>query len=100
MRTSCNNICSWLGVGPTELNLPEKRVTAMIVCVCRKVSDRQILQAVAEGAHSLDCLEFELGVASQCGRCAECASQVLARAAAAHGSCTPITLHRALPQPA
>jgi bacterioferritin-associated ferredoxin len=58
----------------------------MIVCVCRRVSDSQIRQAAAEGAHSLECLQFELGVATQCGRCADCASRVLcdARGAASH----------------
>jgi bacterioferritin-associated ferredoxin len=58
----------------------------MIVCVCRRVSDSQIRQAVAEGAHSLECLQFDLGVATQCGRCADCASRVLcdARSAAPH----------------
>ena len=49
----------------------------MIVCVCRRVSDSQIRQAVADGAHSLECLQFDLGVATQCGRCADCASRVL-----------------------
>ncbi|MEP7296669.1 MAG: (2Fe-2S)-binding protein [Burkholderiales bacterium] len=49
----------------------------MIVCVCRRVSDSQIRQAAAEGAHSLECLQFDLGVATQCGRCADCASRVL-----------------------
>lgn len=49
----------------------------MIVCVCAKVSDRQIRQAAASGAHSLECLQFELGVAVQCGRCSDCASRVL-----------------------
>jgi len=52
----------------------------MIVCVCRRVSDHQIREAVADGAHSLECLQFELGVATQCGRCADCASRVLADA--------------------
>ena len=58
----------------------------MIVCVCRRVSDRQIRQAVAEGAHSLECLQMDLGVATQCGRCADCASRVLcaARGAGTH----------------
>ena len=58
----------------------------MIVCVCRKVSDRQIRQAAADGAHSLECLQVDLGVATQCGRCADCASRVLcdARGANAH----------------
>ena len=49
----------------------------MIVCVCRRVSDSQIRQAAADGAHSLECLQFDLGVATQCGRCADCASRVL-----------------------
>ena len=56
----------------------------MIVCVCRRVSDHQIRQAAAEGAVSLECLQFELGVATQCGRCADCATQVLCEARAAH----------------
>ena len=57
----------------------------MIVCVCRKISDHQIRQAAADGAHSLACLQLELGVAMQCGRCADCASRVLCDARAAGG---------------
>ena len=49
----------------------------MIVCVCRRISDHQIRKAAADGAHSLECLQFDLGVATQCGRCADCASRVL-----------------------
>ena len=58
----------------------------MIVCVCRRISDHQIRKAVADGAHSLECLQFDLGVATQCGRCADCASRVLceARGASQH----------------
>jgi bacterioferritin-associated ferredoxin len=58
----------------------------MIVCVCRRISDHQIRQAAADGAHSLECLQFDLGVATQCGRCAECASRVLcdARSTSSH----------------
>ena len=52
----------------------------MIVCVCRRVSDHQIRRAAAEGAVSLECLQFELGVATQCGRCADCATRVLCEA--------------------
>ena len=58
----------------------------MIVCVCRRVSDHQIRQAAADGAHSLECLQFDLGVATQCGRCADCASKVLCDARAAHAA--------------
>ena len=57
----------------------------MIVCVCRRVTDHQIRRAAAEGAVSLECLQFELGVATQCGRCADCASHVLRDARAANG---------------
>ena len=52
----------------------------MIVCVCRRISDHQIREAAASGAHSLECLQFDLGVATQCGRCADCASRVLCEA--------------------
>jgi bacterioferritin-associated ferredoxin len=58
----------------------------MIVCVCCRVSDHQIRQAAAEGAVSLECLQFELGVATQCGRCADCATRVLCDARGAHAS--------------
>jgi len=62
----------------------------MIVCVCRRISDHQIRQAAAEGAVSLECLQFDLGVATQCGRCADCACKILDEAhagatAAPHG---------------
>ena len=67
----------------------------MIVCVCHRVSDQQIRQAAAEGAHSLECLQFELGVATQCGRCADCATRVLcdARAAEAKAGGTVVKAH-------
>ena len=55
----------------------------MIFCVCRRITDHQIRQAAADGAVSLECLQFELGVATQCGRCADCASHVLCDARAA-----------------
>lgn len=57
----------------------------MIVCVCRRISDHQIRKAAADGAHSLECLQFDLGVAVQCGRCADCAERVLHDARAATG---------------
>lgn len=62
----------------------------MIVCVCRRISDHQIRQAAADGAVSLECLQFDLGVATQCGRCADCASKVLCDARAAQA---PVVAH-------
>jgi bacterioferritin-associated ferredoxin len=57
----------------------------MIVCVCRRVSDHDIRRAAREGAVSLECLRSDLGVATQCGRCADCATRVLCDARAASG---------------
>lgn len=70
----------------------------MIVCVCRRVSDHQIRQAAADGAVSLECLQFELGVATQCGRCADCASKVLCDAKASHSSSAHVTVQIRQPQ--
>ncbi len=50
----------------------------MIVCVCRRVSDREIARHAHAGL-SFDEIQFELGVATQCGRCESCARDVVAR---------------------
>lgn len=49
----------------------------MYVCVCNAVTERQIGQAVREGAATLRDLRRELGVAAECGRCAACARDCL-----------------------
>jgi bacterioferritin-associated ferredoxin len=43
----------------------------MIVCVCKSVSDRTIRAAIEAGAVTFDELQFELGVALCCGKCAD-----------------------------
>jgi bacterioferritin-associated ferredoxin len=43
--------------------------TAMIICVCKAVSDRHIKSAVKGGARSLRDLTRELGVGTCCGKC-------------------------------
>lgn len=58
----------------------------MIVCVCRRVSDHEIRRAASEGAVSLECLQIDLGVAMQCGRCADCAERVLVEARETHAA--------------
>lgn len=55
----------------------------MIVCVCRHVSDREIARHVRAGM-GFDDIQFELGVATQCGRCESCARDVVAQCNAAH----------------
>jgi bacterioferritin-associated ferredoxin len=50
----------------------------MIVCVCRRVSDREITRHVRAGM-DFDEIQFELGVATQCGQCECCAREVVAQ---------------------
>ena len=49
----------------------------MIVCVCNNISDREIRQAVELGLRTMDELREQLGVATCCGQCADCAQGVL-----------------------
>jgi bacterioferritin-associated ferredoxin len=50
----------------------------MIVCVCHRVSDREIARHARAGM-SFDEIQFELGVATQCGQCETCARDVVAQ---------------------
>jgi bacterioferritin-associated ferredoxin len=49
----------------------------MYVCVCNRVTDSEILEAVAQGVTTLKALGNHLRVATCCGRCAECAHELL-----------------------
>ena len=53
----------------------------MIVCVCNRVSDREIARHAHAGMNFED-IQFELGVATQCGRCEGCARDVVAQCCA------------------
>ena len=59
----------------------------MIVCVCRRVSDRDIHRAARDGVQSFDELQAELGVATACGSCADCARDIWAHACGVAASC-------------
>ena len=52
----------------------------MYICICRQVTDRDIHEAVAQGACRMRDLREKLGVSMQCGKCAECAHAVLQEA--------------------
>ena len=74
----------------------------MIVCVCHRVSDREIARHAHAGM-SFDEIQFELGVATQCGRCETCARDVVAKccsrgsAAAIHNDAQGQTVQLATP---
>ena len=53
----------------------------MIVCVCRRVSDREIARHARAGM-GFDEIQWELGVATQCGRCEDFARGVVAQCSA------------------
>ena len=55
----------------------------MIVCVCRRVSDRDIARHARAGM-SFDDIQFELGVATQCGQCECTAREVVAQCGGGH----------------
>ncbi len=76
---------------------PSKRL--MIVCVCRRVSDKEIHQHASEGK-SFEDIQIDLGVATQCGRCEDCARDVVeqchANAAMVHGAWKTMMITRTL----
>jgi bacterioferritin-associated ferredoxin len=60
--------------------------SCMIVCICNQVSDRDIARAVQHGCTSFDELQFELAVATSCGKCHDCARDTFYRHAAQPGA--------------
>jgi bacterioferritin-associated ferredoxin len=61
----------------------------MIVCVCHRVSDRDIARVARSGCSSFDDLQAELRVATGCGACLECAQTTFSQhcTGAAHQAC-------------
>ena len=48
----------------------------MIVCLCHRISDRDIRREVSEGTHCFEMLQDHTRVASSCGSCHDCAREV------------------------
>jgi len=55
----------------------------MIVCVCHRISDREIARYARAGM-GFDEIQLELGVATRCGQCEGCARDVVAQCSASH----------------
>ncbi len=49
----------------------------MYICICNAVTEKQIHQAIDDGALTVDDLHRLLAVGSQCGSCKDCARQCL-----------------------
>lgn len=54
----------------------------MIVCLCHRVSDRDIQRAVASGIRCFEVLQDETRLASSCGCCHDCAREAFDAAVA------------------
>jgi bacterioferritin-associated ferredoxin len=73
----------------------------MIVCVCKSVSDRTIRASIDEGMDSFDELQFELGVATCCGKCEATVRDVMAQSGVCASRCgvshAPTVVPQAVP---
>jgi bacterioferritin-associated ferredoxin len=58
----------------------------MIVCVCHRVSDRDIESAAREGVPCFEALQQQTRVSSSCGRCESCARETFDSACRRAGS--------------
>jgi bacterioferritin-associated ferredoxin len=58
----------------------------MIVCVCHRVSDRDIAVAASSGCPNFEALQDDLRVATACGACRDCACAVFEESLVAGGS--------------
>jgi bacterioferritin-associated ferredoxin len=52
----------------------------MLVCHCRRVTDRQVREAIDCGARTLDDVGRECGAAQQCGGCEFAVASLLSNA--------------------
>ncbi len=73
----------------------------MIVCICHRISERDIVAHAKQGK-SFDEIQFDLGVATCCGRCEDCARQLMRDCAAYHlcdtsNICAASAAHGAVP---
>jgi bacterioferritin-associated ferredoxin len=85
------------GTGAVDGLLPAP--AAMIVCLCHRISDRDIRGAVADGVRCFEQLQDDTRLAASCGSCMDCAREVFDGAVQAANACGAaaqrpvITLH-------
>jgi bacterioferritin-associated ferredoxin len=60
----------------------------MVICLCHRISDRDIAAAVSAGTRCFEALQDDLRVSSSCGRCRDCARETFDSACAEHASRT------------
>lgn len=60
----------------------------MVVCLCHRVTDRDIARAARSGCTDYETLQDDLRVGTSCGNCDDCARSVFAECSCA-GNPTP-----------
>jgi bacterioferritin-associated ferredoxin len=63
---------------------PSRTEIAMYVCICLGITERQIHRAVEQGARTLGDVQMKLPVGGCCGRCEDCAREVIRDCQRAH----------------
>ncbi|OHV07758.1 (2Fe-2S)-binding protein [Kushneria phosphatilytica] len=58
----------------------------MFVCLCRKITDHQLRNAVSEGARSWQEVRRMTGCSGQCGKCACTAESIVEEALLSHAA--------------
>ncbi|UUX95635.1 bacterioferritin-associated ferredoxin [Aquabacterium sp. J223] len=84
----------------------------MIVCLCHRISDREIVQAARDGVTEFEALQDETCLSRNCGCCEAVAREIFEAACADAGACagscaarrpvatpTVVTVRRAEPAP-
>ncbi len=49
----------------------------MYICVCKQISEKQIISEINNGAKNFEAIQKKLGVSSECGSCLDCVLDVL-----------------------
>jgi bacterioferritin-associated ferredoxin len=57
--------------------LLNEEAETLYICICSGVTEKAVRDCARKGACSLDQLAFELGVGTGCGRCRDCANDLL-----------------------
>jgi bacterioferritin-associated ferredoxin len=69
----------------------------MIVCLCHRISDRDIREAVRCGTRDFDTLQDDTSIARNCGCCEDCAMETFEEALAQHAGSTSIAAVTGMP---
>lgn len=72
----------------------------MIVCLCHRISDRDIERAVREGVATFEDLQDETCIARNCACCEDCAREVFESACRERPSCNAHGVRTVALQPA